>query len=200
MCYGSSFPSYWNEGMGYAEYMVDEEIEYWDDRYDGEDNAQSALENALAEIEEYKSGKAFEVATKIRKQKPLDPKEILSDLSKFKSKSPIVRWMVNACNFLFCPGIISDYIYQELEESDEAPEGLKFDQQVCIIWDINDIYSKHQSDCLDAETSGCGVYAPLLNYRIDKKFEKIDLNDIMERMQWPRKISELFQEFEELTH
>lgn len=194
LIYKAGFGTWWNGGMGYAEFAIEDVIAHWDDQYDGEEDPESALQVAMDECASYELGEAKQYELMIKKLKYRKPESILRSLNAFSQRSPMVKLFKSICNFLIETGSITDFIYYECDL-----EGLSFDQQVTVIWDLKDIYSKIQMESIDAEANGCGIYDPVLTYPVNKNYKKMDFELLNQQLGWPMKISKLFQEYEPIA-
>lgn len=181
--------AWWNGGMGYAEYMLEEEVNDWDNYHGMDTTDESSEENmkayqsAVKTLENYTSGEAKEYQDLISNAKHRTLHSILKSLERFNSRNKIVQWMKEVCNFLLLPGCVSDFTYPEMEEEQET--GLSFDQQVAIIWDWDDEYTSQQSQSIDAQASGIGVCYPMINMGIMRFTKSIDFEDLKKRCSWP---------------
>jgi hypothetical protein len=193
--------TWYDGGMGYAEYMLEEELGNWDDNHGSEDDTPAeqkknmrAFQKASETLRNYQSGEVKDYEDIIRDTPFIAPEEILEVLNKLKSTSPIVHWMKIACHFLKLPGCINDFIYLECEDL----EGLKYDQHVTIIWDWQDAYSDIQCECLDSEAQGLGVNEPTLNFPVTRNLKSLDLAEIEQRSEWPERLSHLFDAYQKM--
>lgn len=199
-----NIPGWWNGGMGYAEYQLMEELQNWDEyngdhwdeagKKEGEDNA--AFHQAQFDYHSYTSGEAKEYQQLIEKAKPRSAESLLQSLGKFDKRIKIVRWMKNACELMKEPYRIEDFEYAEM--MDEG-EGLEFNQQVTIIWDWDDNYTRQQSLSIDATAQGCGVYPPVISLAVTPVSKKIDIEWLKKGVAWPGKITALQKEYISIT-
>lgn len=195
--------AWWNGGMGYAEYMLEEEINDWDN-YHGVDPEEDdkataeAYESALKTFNNYSTGEAKYYQELITITKYRTPQSILKSLSRFDKRNKTVQWMKEVCEFLLLPGRVNDFTYPEMEEEQEM--GLSFDQQVAIIWDWKDEYTHQQEQSIDAEASGIGVCSPMINIGIMPFSKSIDLNGLKERCQWPKGLTKILDSQRDLIN
>lgn len=179
---------WWNGGMGYAEYMLQERIEnYEDEGYDEEGDAY--LDQLIECWVSYELTDVRAYQEMIQHAPFLLPDEIEKRLKKFNSKHPLVKWMKEACAFMKMPANINDFVYAEMEE--DWGEGLRFDQQAAVIWDWNDAYTGMQEECIDAEVNGCGIIDPVLNWAVRRDTTRIDIQHMHTIASWPDKLGEL---------
>jgi hypothetical protein len=181
---------WWNGGCGYADYMFEEKIEDWENRYEDDDEG-TMLDQAIETYLDYEIGEANEYKEAIRNADFIKPEILLKKLSAFDQRDKIVKWMIEVCKFCMLKGNIDDFIYHEQEE--DGVEGLQFDQQAAIIWDWDDMFTDEQMECIDSEAQACGVLAPLLNFHFTKETREFDHNAFMTALEWPAELSKLFR-------
>ncbi len=190
--------AWWSGGLGYADYMLEERVENWEhEAWDDEVESYNELQLVKECIEEYKSGLVMKYEVSLKQSKHRKPQYFISKLDRIRSRSNrlnnIIGWMRQAAVFLNERGCMSDFVYPQMEED---LEGVKFDQQAAIVWDMDDHYCKEQMECLDSKAQTCGVLPPLLNLPISKYSKAIDLADFKTRMDWPKKLNDLHQAYD----
>lgn len=199
--------TWWNGGCGYAEYMMEERLMNWEDN-EGDikapknatkqqkeyaNESRKRYETAVKNFKDYKNGEPREYEKLIRASRGSSAAAINKSLSGFNRKDPVVAFMIKMMDFMEKPGSISDYIYRESDDDGEM--GLAFDQQIAIIWDWDDEYTRCQMDCIDAEASGIGVMPPMLHYYITPHTKKLDKDELDEWLKWPGRLSALWEEY-----
>jgi hypothetical protein len=196
--------AWWNGALGYAEYALEEEVFNWEDnvgpiaapkkasKQEKKEAEQSRVqyEQANLAIKEYKTGDPVKYKKLILSNR-VSKTAILSALAHTKVNHPIVNWMLRAMDFMEAPGSIREYMYRDYFD-DENIEGLMFDEQVALLWDWQDPYSRLQGEGLDANAQGVGIHPPLLHYPITLDTKKIDVAQLNERVRWPAKLSDLW--------
>lgn len=203
LCYIKTFMSHtgimgwWDGGMGYADFMLEERIENWEFEYGDEFENEQELNNAKAALESYKTGEAYQYEQLIRKSRVLPLKKLQKAIEPYK-RSGIGKLMMEGCTFLEQPGTINDFIYSEFEM--EQGEGLRVDQQAAVIWDWDDAYTDMQEECLDAEAQGCGVIAPILNFSFNKHLKSFDKENFEKRAGWPKALTDFFSKHQDYVN
>lgn len=190
--------SWWNGGLGYAECIIENQIEFWADNNGDDEESLKELEGTKKTYNDYEHGVAKKYEGLIRSVDSRTPASLLRSLSRFNKKVPMVQWMIHACEFLNKPGSTQDFIYYEMEQ-DEGIEGLRFEQQITLIWDLDDEYTKLEIEAMDAEVGNAGALPPVLNYRIGPECTSIDVAEMNERRLWAIKLSDLWREFEDIN-
>jgi len=198
--------SWYGGGMGYAEYALEEEIADWDNihGFDPDDESDDAKENfeafqkASATWNDYQHGEAKHYEELIKNATGSTPESLLKSLEKFNGRNPVVKWMKQVCRFLKLPGRMDDFIYSEYEEENET--GLRFDQQVAVIWDWDDAYTAQQEESLEAEANGIGICQPMINMGIMPYSKKIDFEDLKARCNWPMELTKIFESQRDLIN
>lgn len=180
---------WWNGGMGYADYMVEEKIENWDDGLGEEFEDKKELNKAKADLQNYKTGIAKKYEKIITQSADRTPDELIQEIQPYK-RSRLGKLMLAGCEFIKHPGCLTDFIYYEFEE--ENGEGLRFDQQAAIIWDWDDYYTDMQGESIDAEAQGCGILEPILNYHFTKRLKAFSKEEFEQRNKWPGVLNEMF--------
>ena len=191
----SGINTWWNGALSYADDFLEERIlNYWEEYHesynDGETNEETLLiiaserQEAINTIEDYKTGNAAWYKDAIKTAGYMEPEEMLKKLSRFNQDNPVVMWMIDVCKFLQYPGSMSDFIYEAVEEDYYDREGLKWEEQVSILWNIWDQYTTTQEEYLDAESQGCGIVPPILNMPITLYSKEINLEDFIKRSEW----------------
>jgi hypothetical protein len=99
--------------------------------------------------------------------------------------------MKQACDFLELGGSVIQFIYPELYE-DDGCDGLRFDQQMNIIWDCGDDVSTEHEGYLDSEANGNGIADPIYHVRLRNDIKTLDLEAFNKAIEWPKKLTELF--------
>lgn len=193
---------WWNGGMGYADWQLEERIANWDDSYGDFDEgskehkeSMKAFASAVTTCKSYENGDPAEYQSLISKAKPRSADSLLKSLDRFSKRSPIVQWMIEVCEFMKLPGTIDDFTYPEMMEEHE---GLHFDEQATVIWDWEDEYTAEQMEGMEATVQGCGEFPPILNMGIMPYSKKIDFDDLQKREAWPQKLSDLFKSMREV--
>lgn len=183
--------TWWNGGLGYADYMLQERIECFEpEEYEDDQEADKALDALIDAWLCYEWTDAKEYEELIRAAPYHTPEKMLKTLSNFDSENRTVKWMKAVCEFMKLPGCINDFIYYESEE-DDPPEGLKVDQQAAIIWNWDDELTHMQEECIDAEAQGCGVLDGVLNYHFTRHTKSFDINDFNLRCTWPAELHKI---------
>jgi hypothetical protein len=204
-------PTWWNGGMGYCEYMVDEQIECWEDNMGeieaGPDASKQAIEDAklsklryedtLDAFNSYNAGEIKEYEKLLTDLHP-DKKKLASRINKSRSRHAIVSFMKEAMAFLEEPCFLSDYILHELHEENGGEQGLEFDRQVTLIWDWNDAYAAMEMDAIDVDVQNFGVMPPLL-YRYYTNRTKEIPKDFTTLQTWPSRFSKLWGKYRDMV-
>jgi hypothetical protein len=196
--------TWWNGGLGYAEYMMEENILNWEQNWaDPEDDIESAeaLDRALEAVLHYSCGEVDEYRGRLENQYR-EYSQIVTAVLQTKVSGPImddiINWMRAAIDFMKEPGCMGDYVYREYIHDNEV-EGLMFDQQAAILWDVEDPYSKLEAECLDSTAQGCGIYPPQLYYYFTPHTKKFDLEEIEKWSMWPARFSHLWERYADLV-
>lgn len=191
--------TWWNGGMGYAEYYLEEKIENWEDSDGDEPESLERKAKAMQDYENYKSGEAHKYERLITAVSPEPPEYFLHRLSRFDKKDPFVDWMHKACEFMMLPGEMRDFIYPEIHE-EIGDDGLTWDRQVTVIWDWNDEYTHCEEESIDATVQGCGVFPPLVNRAVTRYMkEPIDFEELNQIRNWPYDLSQLWHGYGNLV-
>jgi hypothetical protein len=180
---------WWDGGMGYADYMLEEKIENWEFEYGDEFENADELNKARETLESYKNGEVHRYEELIRESKFLPLKKLAKAIEPYK-RTNLGKLMLAGCEFMEHPGTMNDFIYYEFQN--ERGEGLSVDQQSAVIWDWDDAYTDIQEECLDAEAQGCGVIEPILNFSFNRNLKKFVLEDFEKRTKWPKALTEYF--------
>lgn len=195
---------WWNGGMGYAEYQLEEELNAWDEYHTDDDTdedaegSNNANYNAAVETyESYKNGEAHEYAVLIKKTKAISTEHLLKKLQRFNSRNPLVVWMKEVCDFMKMPYCVQDFYYDEIMEDGE---GLEFDQQVSIVWDFDDAYSSCQKSSIDSVASCCGVYPPIASIALTDVSKELDLDWLKNAAAWTEKLTNLYDSFNSILN
>ena len=181
---------WYNGGLSYADDFLEEKILNWveyEELYDEREKVdyENNLQEAKETIEDYKYGNAAWYKNAISKEAGhMKPDEMIAALSEFNKDNPVVIWMIEVCEFLKTSGSMSDFIYDVVEEEYYEREGLKWEEQVSILWDIHDHYTITQEEYLDAESQGCGIVPPILNMPITIHTKEINLEDFIKKSEW----------------
>lgn len=194
--------TWWNGGLGYAEHMMEEKIEMWEDQWGEtiEDSEECALafDSACLTVMEYSAGEVAAYQDRIQKQQLSYP-ALVTAILQTKASGPIiddiVNWMRAAIDFIKKPGCVDDYMYHSYLQENEI-EGVMFDQQSVILWDWEDEYSKLESECLDSTVQGVGVHPPQLHYHFTMYTQKFDRNEMADWLAWPGRLSQLWERYE----
>jgi hypothetical protein len=192
---------WWDGGMGYADYMLDEEISNYNDNYPEDDDEDDEFRRVddfnemLAAQRSYSTGEAKRYEDLIRNCKFVKPEDLARKLKRFDAKHPLVKWIGEAIEFLKLNGSVSDFVYDEMENDD----GLKFDQQVNLVFDFEDAYSRMQGESLDAEAQGVGVQFPILNLPVTPNLKSLDFNEMEQRSKWPMELSKIYSSYQRVT-
>ncbi len=185
--------AWYNGALGYADYWFDEEIEFWWDNHDKTDKDDiSAYKEALKTRAVYATGEAKRYQLLLEKTTAENPAKLIDELLKFSKKNKLVNWMIEACAFMQKRhAYINGFIYEE----DDAQEGLKFDQQVGIIWDWDDEYTHAQSEAMDSDANSVGICSPCFFYHITPHTERFDKQELHEAIKIPLQIDKLFDHY-----
>ena len=182
-------------GIGYADYVLRDQLEDWSGQeFDSEEESEEAYNKAIMCLHNYECGEAASIRKMIAKSKYVKPEKILEKIQALKSKNKIIHWLKEACVFLQSDGCMDDFIYSEENDQD----GMKFTEQVSIVWDFHDVLTSLQGECLDSEANGMGLNEPVICFPITKFTKKIDFSEIEERSKWPKKLSKLFQSHQDM--
>jgi hypothetical protein len=181
---------WWNGGMGFADYMLEEKIDNWENEMGEEFEDKKELNKAMADLKNYKNGIAHEYKNIITRAASIAPEQLIKKILPYK-RSRIGKLMLAGCEFMKYPGTQSDFIYYEMEHNGDV-EGLRFDQQAAIIWDWDDYYTDMQEECLDAEANGCGIVEPILNYSFKKSLNEFSKEEFERRLKWPAELTRIF--------
>ena len=183
--------TWYNGGLGHAEYMMDEEIEDWENRHDLDTPEDyEAWESAKKTFESYNEGEAKALETEIQNLKPVKLEQILKQLKPFKSK--IAKWLREVCELLKDNECIDNFIYRTYD-NDYNNEGLSFDSQVTLVYDPDDEYSSMQGECLDAEAQGVGVIDPCIYFHFFPDTKAIDFDKLRKSQDWLNKLTKVCQ-------
>ncbi len=196
--------TWWNGGLGYADYMMEENIlnweQNWPDPEEDEDSAK-ALDQALEAHLHYSCGEVAEYRGRLEHHCG-EYSSIVTSILQTKKSGPItddiINWMRAAIDFMKEPGCIDDYVYREYLYEEEI-EGLMFVQQSAILWDEEDPYSRLEGECLDSTAQGCGIHPPQLYYHFTPHTQKFDLLELEQHLKWPARFSMLWERYAELT-
>lgn len=198
--------TWYNGGCGFSEYMMYEELIDWEENWgpmevpedasekEKKDAAVSKMvfEEKSADYLSYTKGEARSYQKLIEVQKST-PDQILKELNLCRA-TPLIRVMRRILEFCKAPININDYYYQDYF-NDENIEGLTFDQQLSIIWDWDDSYTKIQMDCIDDEAANIGVHPPLMHYRITPKTKHLSEEILKQYILWPSQLAELWNDY-----
>jgi hypothetical protein len=185
--------AWYNGALGYADYWFDEEIEFWWDNHDQEDeDDRDAYDEALITKDLYEKGEAKRYQRLLEKSPANPPEKLIVELSKFSKKNLLVKWMIEACIFIQQKHCwMNGFMYEE----DENQEGLKFDQQVGVIWDWDDEYTHAQSEAMDSDANNIGVLSPCFYYHITPTTQRFDVNELMAALEIPSQVTTLFDHY-----
>lgn len=195
--------NWYNGGLGYAEYAVEEHLEDWEsfeDEFNTPEEAEKERRKRLATVWQYQHGEVKKYQKYICEAKPIPVEELLLELSRFNKRNKIVQWMYEACEFLKIETNIWEFIYEEAfgEDRDGFEEGIRVEQQATIIWDSSDIYSVTEEETLEAESSAAGVQNAFLNIHITKDIKTIDWSTINEQTTWIDRLEKLNESYTKL--
>jgi hypothetical protein len=181
---------WWNGGMGYADYMLEEKIDNWENELGEEFEDEKDLKKAMADLQCYKKGVAKQYEKSITNAAHCSPEKLIEKIEPYK-RSGLGKLMLAGCEFMKYQGTLTDFIYYELENEGDV-QGLRFDQQASVIWDWDDYYTDMQEECLDSEANGCGIIEPILNYQFTKRLSKFSKEEFQHRLKWPEELSKIF--------
>lgn len=171
--------TWWNGGMQYAEYMAMDP--QWDDDFEDDDEEQAReveIAKRAEELQRYdKGGEAFEYEELIRHAGFSNPAGIRKAIRRLKSRNPVAKWMLKACDYMEEAVPMSNFVYEELSE-DEGWDGVKLEDQVTIVWDIDDAYTVMQDQANEANANGFGIMPPIQNYRFGKNTKHFDIDEL----------------------
>ncbi len=201
--YETGIQNWYNGGLGYAEYAVEEHMEEWENfegDFDSYEKSEKERRKRLATVWEYEHGEVKQYQKIISSATAIPVEELLQELSRFNKRNNIVKWMYEACEFIKIGGSIYDFIYEEAISEDYNEEGVRFEQQATFIWDSKDIYSITEEEVLDAEAQGCGVQNAFLNIHISKNTESIDWSNLEKLSTWVNKLEDLNESYIKLIN
>lgn len=190
----------WSQfGIGYADLDYLEE-QLVDCEYDTEEEELEAKNNVAMIKKCYQEGEAFDISRQINNSPILEIPELEKALSVFSKRNALVKWIYSALDLMRYPCKDIDFIYPEEEDM----EGLRFDEQMAVIWDVSDQLTGLQEEYLDAEANGVGIMSPMLCIRFTSRPNKfIKTYDSMDEFKkceaWPSMITKLFHQFNEAT-
>ncbi|HTD95128.1 MAG TPA: hypothetical protein VK644_14985 [Chitinophagaceae bacterium] len=175
------------------------------ERLDSETLERVPLEQAkqrLADLEttiaEYETGVAWQYQQQIMNAKKKTPKELLRLLKKFPGQSKLVQFMKKACEVMTIPVGVADFCYH-MGDGEEY-EGLRYDQQVTIIWDWQDHLLGTQANIIDDMARGCEVFFPTLCARIMPGTKSgLDLKRFAACVDWPQRLTEITRLYQNIT-
>jgi hypothetical protein len=159
-----------------------------------ENDMKERLEQIEKSMKVYATGEAQEYMQKLIKAKPVKPVYLLRSLKKFAPQHKLVKFMKHGCELMKEKVGVIDFCYQ-LKNGDDYEDELAFDEQVTIIWDTG-CYARHMDDV----SSQCGVSYPTLCGRImPSGTHGLTLENLVKALEWPKKLSALQQEFQEIA-
>ena len=176
---------WWDDGMGFCEEWMEERLLNWEEGDEEKNEFEATLKS-------YRTGDPKKYEKLIRNAKTLSPDALLKRLSQFDQKNDIIKWMSDTCAFLKKPGCMHDFIYYDVEGSNDM-EGLRFSDQVTIIWSWDDAYTGMQEESIDMQAQRFGINPPVINLAIRKKNTSIDLDDLRDRCMWPAALSKIWE-------
>ena len=187
--------SWYSGALSYADDFLEEKVlNYWeeyDESYnDGDTNEETLLriaserQEAINTIEDYKNGNAAWYKNAIQTAGYIEPEEMLKKLSRFNQDNPVVIWMIDICKFMEYPGSMSEFIYESVESEYYDNGGVRWEEQVSILWNIHDQYTATQEEYLDSESQGCGIVPPVLNMPITLHSKEINLENFIKKSEW----------------
>jgi hypothetical protein len=180
---------------------MDEQLEFWEDNFGKFDEDESSLfryEKACDEYNSYNAGVVRLYEAYIQSVSP-GADELLRKLSNFSNKNKLVAFMLKAIEFTSEPGCMSDYDYYEMME-EESFEGLRFDQQVSIIWDWDDEHTIFEMETIDNEAQNFGVAAPVFHCHYTRHIKKLNTELYDHWTNWPMKFSKLWEEYRDIAN
>lgn len=171
----TGIPFWFDRPMDYVDDIIEEDLERVKEEGDPED-----IEHIQEVYDEYNSGQAYKYKQLLNDAPPAKADEILSMLNDLKSRHPLASLLKKGCRFISS----SDYSLWDLEyvpdeENEEVWDngaGLRFTDQVSIMWDLNDMFTHIWEDIIDSHANE-GVHLPGLRIHFDKPGitkEKID--------------------------
>lgn len=191
--------AWWDGGFYYSDSIFEDHILNMKDETDWDDEEEvERYESALNTLNSYKKGEAFIAGKSFKKIKHQGPEVLRASIKKSKSRNPIKKWLISACDFLMKPGSVIDFIFEEMEYFNEYGSYLKFDQFFAVIWDMDDEVSQMEMECIDCDANE-GIIPPMLNYQIGPSNSTYDFSDCIERIRWPILISDLWDAHDKIS-
>jgi len=184
---------WWGGALGYCDEnsMIDEFEQH---EFDSDEEWLDALVSLHITIDDYEKGNAKKYE-KLLKNQPIVPVDTLrKEISKFSARNKLVKWMMDACEFMEVPYSLTDFVYPEFQD-EEGFDALMFDSQSGVLWDVTDEYSLTQERFLDSIAQGCGIFYPIYNFRIDHLTTSINIEEIKKAILWPQQLTKLFHSF-----
>ena len=185
--------TWWNGGLGYIddESMRDHLLNRDFDDEEEQFKAEAELE---ACIFSYNKGEAKAYESLLKSLSVVSVDQLREDLARFSKRNPLVRWMYSALDVMDQKYSLNDYVYPELHEEGNT-EGLMFDMQLGIHWDINDCMCKEQEEYLDSEAQGCGIIDPIYHFRFKKDTEVFSKEEILKALDYPKQFTKLYNDY-----
>lgn len=207
-------PTWYNGGMGYSEYYVEEQsdLEIWedhngptepDDAISKEQIAEAKIskekyERLLDDFNNYSAGVIKEYENFIRSGwLPLE--RLKKELARYRSNKDLISWMKEMLEFMKEPGSMNDYHYAELME-EENYEGLSFDRQSAIIWNWNDSYTEIEMECIDSDANNIGIIPPIFHYHLSKNTKSLNMDRYIDWQSWPLRFSKLWEKYRDIVN
>lgn len=205
-------PTWWSGGMGYSEYMMEDQIDNWEDNMGNIEAEPGATESqkkdaklSLLQYEDnldtfnsYNAGEVKEYEN-ILSGFHSDKKKLIARINKCRSNHPMVAFMKKAMLFMEEPISLDNYVFHEIKNDDA--EGLDFDRQVTLIWDWNDPYTRMEMDAIDVDAQNYGIKPPLLHRYYTKYTKSIPDADQLAAMQtWPQRFSKLWIKYRDIVY
>lgn len=197
----TSMDMWYSHGLGYSEeYILEEMMENCD--YESEEEEIAYRKKIKDCIEDYKSGDANFWNKKINNQPVISIENLRDKLYAFKVKNKkkcLIAWMIDTCDFLALNAGVNHFVYPEEEDLER---GLMFDQQMHIVWDLEDPYTAEQGEFIDSEAEGVGIMPPIANVRFTKEKSKRanlrefkNLDEIKKLEVWPKMLTSVYESY-----
>lgn len=191
-CHHTQIMTWYNGALGYVEpELLMERLQEFE--FDTEEEQYQKEAEVQAVIDSYEKGEVHEYEEMMKAQYPEPVESLRSMLSYFPRRNKLVRWMLDACTLMEAPVGINDFIYAEMVE--ERGEGVMFDMQMGVIWDVTDPFTCEQEEYLDAESQGCGIHEPILTIRLFSDIERLSIKEIEACKTWPQQLTKIYQQY-----
>lgn len=179
--------------------LMDNTLSHLDDRlyYHSEGDGDLSDEDAAdmrSDLDNYRTGQAWQYTLTIAKAPLLSPEEILRRCQRIKRCAPIVALIAKGAKLLKEGNSLSQYDYFPTgREEFDGGFGVMLESQYTIVWDDSDSLYHEHAYLMDAYANE-GVQEPVCYLPVTARAKKVDLADMKERLSWPLKLSEFFME------